>query len=412
MSDTAFARDPNFVPVSGAVTDDANLETRPLRVDPATNRLKVTATTDIDTDGDGHAQVDVLTMPEVSIDTTGLATEAKQDTGNTSLATLAGAVSGTEVQVDVVSAPTLTVEASDLDVRDLTSTDVVTVTGGAGQTADVKVTLDSESVAVTGTFWQATQPVSAASLPLPTGAATEASLASIDGKITACNTGSIAGTVTANAGTNLNTSALALETGGNLASIKTNTDKIPSLGQAAMAASVPVTMASNQGDIKITLDSEAVVLGAGSAAIGKLAANSGVDIGDVDVLSLPAVTIAAAQTLATVTTVGAVTSITNALPAGTNTIGAAELDGTALGNNQVTVDSTLNGTTILAASAGRQGAIITNQGSVDCYIGTGNVSASNGFLLKAGESLALPTDSEIKGFTASSSTVIGYLSFA
>lgn len=44
-------------------------------------------------------------------------------------------------------------------------------------------------VAVTGTFWQATQPVS--------------------------------GTVTANAGTNLNTSALALETGGNLANIYT-----------------------------------------------------------------------------------------------------------------------------------------------------------------------------------------------
>jgi hypothetical protein len=42
----------------------------------------------------------------------------------------------------------------------LTSSDVVTVTGGAGQTADVKVTLDSESVAVTGAFYQATQPVS------------------------------------------------------------------------------------------------------------------------------------------------------------------------------------------------------------------------------------------------------------
>lgn len=40
-------------------------------------------------------------------------------------------------------------------------------------------------------------------------------------------------------------------------------------------------------DLKVTLDSEAVVLGAGSAAIGKLAANSGVDIGDVDVTSHP-----------------------------------------------------------------------------------------------------------------------------
>jgi hypothetical protein len=35
-------------------------------------------------------------------------------------------------------------------------------------------------VAVTGTFWQAVQPVSVASLPLPVGAATDASVVSID----------------------------------------------------------------------------------------------------------------------------------------------------------------------------------------------------------------------------------------
>lgn len=52
------------------------------------------------------------------------------------------------------------VSATNLDIRDLTATDVVTVTGGAAQTADVKITLDGESVPVTGTFWQATQPVS------------------------------------------------------------------------------------------------------------------------------------------------------------------------------------------------------------------------------------------------------------
>lgn len=52
------------------------------------------------------------------------------------------------------------VSATNLDIRDLTATDVVTVTGGASQTADVKITLDGESVPVTGTFWQATQPVS------------------------------------------------------------------------------------------------------------------------------------------------------------------------------------------------------------------------------------------------------------
>ena len=49
------------------------------------------------------------------------------------------------------------------------------------------------------------------------------------------------------------------------------------------------------GDLAITLDGEAVVLGAGTAGIGKLTANSGVTIG--------AVEIAAAQTLGTVSTV-------------------------------------------------------------------------------------------------------------
>lgn len=52
---------------------------------------------------------------------------------------------------------------------------------------NLKVSIQNGSIAVTGTFWQATQPVS--------------------------------GTITANAGTNLNTSALALESGGNLAAV-------------------------------------------------------------------------------------------------------------------------------------------------------------------------------------------------
>lgn len=148
----------------------------------------------------------------------------------------------------------------------------------------------SGSVAVTGSFFQATQPISAVALPLPTGASTEATLAALNAKVTAVNTGAVVitsgvitsitnpvavtqsgawsagrtwalssgtdsvavsgavtvsatnldirdlvfasdkvdvsgsavtvtGTVTANAGTNLNTSLLALEAGGNLATI-------------------------------------------------------------------------------------------------------------------------------------------------------------------------------------------------
>lgn len=48
-----------------------------------------------------------------------------------------------------------------------------------------------------------------------------------------------------------------------------------------------ISKGTQTNDVKVTLDSEAVVLGVGSAAIGKLAANTGVDIGDVDVTSVP-----------------------------------------------------------------------------------------------------------------------------
>jgi hypothetical protein len=106
----------------------------------------------------------------------------------------------------------------------------------------------------------------------------------------------VTGSVTANAGTNLNTSLLALESGGNLAGAATSLAAIDDwdesdrakvniiVGQAGIAggsgvdgATVPrVTLATN------------VALPAGTNGIGKLTANSGVDIGDVDVTSIAA----------------------------------------------------------------------------------------------------------------------------
>jgi len=89
-----------------------------------------------------------------------------------------------------------------------------------------------------------------------------------------------------------------------------------------------------------------------------------------------------------------------------------ELTGTELANGQVTVDTTAGGVTIITASSDRQGVLIKNQGTVDCYIGTGTVTTVNGVLLEAGESVPMPTDSEIKGITAALSTTIGYFSYA
>jgi hypothetical protein len=109
-----------------------------------------------------------------------------------SLATLPALVAGTAVigHVIVDAAPTTAVTGPLTDAQ-----------------------LRASAVPVSGTFFQATQPVS--------------------------------GTVTSNAGTNLNTSALALEAG-HLATIDTSTAKIPSQGQALAGASMPVVLPATQ----------------------------------------------------------------------------------------------------------------------------------------------------------------------
>lgn len=80
---------------------------------------------------------------------------------------------------------------------------------------------------VSGTFFQATQPVSAASLPLPTGAATETTL----------------GTRLAEA---------------------TFTGRINTQGQKAMAASTPVVLASDQSSLPVTVSAIAGTLANGA----------------------------------------------------------------------------------------------------------------------------------------------------
>lgn len=71
-------------------------------------------------------------------------------------------------------------------------------------------------------------------------------LTDTNGDYVAAAGGSTTTVVQANAGTNLNTSLLALEAGGNLAAIKAKTDNIPVLGQAADTGSLPVVLTSAQ----------------------------------------------------------------------------------------------------------------------------------------------------------------------
>lgn len=79
-------------------------------------------------------QVDVLTMPTVAVT-------------NAGLTALNGAIAGTEVQVDVLTMPTTTVQATNLDIRDLTSaSDSVAVHGDVGVLDQLDLTNSNPAV--------------------------------------------------------------------------------------------------------------------------------------------------------------------------------------------------------------------------------------------------------------------------
>lgn len=80
-------------------------------------------------------------------------------------------------------------------VTDGTNTAAIKAASTAAVVGDsalvVTVHPSTASQPVTGIFFQATQPVSATTLPLPTGASTETTLASLNAKVTAVNTGAV-----------------------------------------------------------------------------------------------------------------------------------------------------------------------------------------------------------------------------
>lgn len=134
----------------------------------------------------------------------GAATEA-------SLASLDGKVTACNTGAVVVSSGTVTANLGVTDNAVLDSIDAAVngtlVVDGSGVTQPVSGTvtanlsatdnavLDAIAASVAGTLTVdgsgATQPVSAASLPLPTGAASETTLSTLNGKVTACNTGAV-----------------------------------------------------------------------------------------------------------------------------------------------------------------------------------------------------------------------------
>lgn len=221
-------------------------------------------------------------------------------------------------------------------------------------TGDATPTIATETIAgveyqlvklITGTAASTTPlttfPVSAASLPLPTGAATSALQAGglpaalgaggglkVDGSGTALP---VSGTVTANAGTNLNTSALALD-----ATLSAQSAKLPAnLGQKVMASSMAVTIASDQSAVPVT------------------------------------------------GTITAVTAITNALPTGTNTLGAVTGAGSATASTSGTqVASSATSVTLLSSNAARKGMLFYNNSTSLAYVLFGTTASTTSHSLQ------------------------------
>jgi len=237
------------------------------------------------------------------LNTSALALETTLQSVKTAVEIIDNAISGTEMQVDVLTMPSVTVTATDLDIRDLTfATDKVDVSGSTG-------------VGVTGTFWQATQPVSAASLPLPTGAATSA---------LQTQPGVDIGDVTINNAAGA--SAVNIQDGG-------NTITVDGTVTANLAAGT-----NNIGDVDVlTLPS----IPAGTN-----------NIGDVDIITMPNIVIGSG----TVTTVSTVTNL-------------SQLGGTAISMNTGVRDAGTQRVTIATNDA----VPVTDNGSsltVDAPVGT------------------------------------------
>lgn len=360
-----------------------------------------------------------VTMPSATLPT-GAATSMKQDTGNSSLASIDTKVSdvATQTTLALIKAKTDNLDTALSGIK--TGTDKIPSSPSQEHTTAVSpssVRLTDGSAFYKATTPSDTQPISASSLPLPTGAATETTLGTrlsesdFDTKIGAL-TETAPGTDTASSGLNgrlqriaqritslITLLPTALTGSGNFKVAvqeslpsgsavvgkvgidqttpgTTNKVSIGTDGTVAINTAIPVGN-NNIGDVDVVTvptdpfgaNADAAsatgsisaklrylagtgiagmtTLPTGSNAIGKLAANSGVDIGDVDVISLPST------------------------PTGTNSIGKVipEASASGVGLSTYKNDALVATAVAVKAGAGRvYGYHIYNSNTVDIFM--------------------------------------------
>lgn len=353
-----------------------------------------------------------------TIDTTGLATSAKQDAQTALLTTIdadtgtiatevAGLLTDTELRATPVPVSgTVTATPTGTQNVDVTANTIGLATGTKQDTGNTSVaSIDTKTPALGQALAAASVPVILPSATITTltppaaitGFATESTLSTLNGKITAVNTGAVV------------VSSSALPSGASTAA------KQPALGTAGTASADVITVQGVASMTALKVDGSAVTqpvsgtitetnsaaiktavetidnaisgsemqvdvvgaLPAGTNAIGKLAANSGIDIGDVDVTSAVSATFDHGSNRDVDTSAEQITSTSFACKFG------------------VTLKADITNTGILYI------------GNSDVTAGT--TAATDGFPLSAGETLTLEvTNSNIPYAIASANNQIIY----
>lgn len=336
-----------------------------------------------------------------TIDTTGLATSAKQDAQTALLTTIdadtgtiatevAGLLTDTELRATPVPVSgTVTATPTGTQNVDVTANTIGLATGTKQDTGNTSVaSIDTKTPALGQALAAASVPVILPSATITTltppaaitGFATESTLSTLNGKITAVNTGAVV------------VSSSALPSGASTAA------KQPALGTAGTASADVITVQGVASMTALKVDGSAVTqpvsgtitetnsaaiktavetidnaisgsemqvdvvgaLPAGTNAIGKLSANSGVDIGDVDVTSSVSATLDHGSNLDIDTTAEQITTTSFAAKFGVTVKSAVDNTGTVyIGNSDVTA---------------------------------GTTAATDGFPLEPGESITLPVN--------------------
>lgn len=285
-----------------------------------------------------------------TVDPAGLATEARQTTGNASLSSIDGKITTCNTGAVTISAalPAGTNNIGDVDVLTLPTvtlanqvnpfSSAIPISDNAGS-----ITVDGTVAATQSGTWNINN--ISGTVSLPTGAATETTLSSLNSKVTACNTGAVTISSALPAGTN------------NIGDVDVLTLPNVTLASQTNPFTSAIPVSDNGGSITVDGTVAATQSGTWNVTVNTALPAGTNNIGDVDVLTLPDVAIKTYSS-------SSVTSVTSAAVS----------------------------TSILASNANRRMAIMVNDTDKNAYVKLGATASTTSFSYKLtpGQTLELP----------------------